>query len=164
MRERGLWGLLTAHLECIDCISDFRIAIFRFANCARHRMLDCSWTDEWDRQREREWCWERVGKWLVMGIPQSDSRGSLPVKSNTIFEMPLDISHRPSVSSGFGFDFSVFMHAFPVWRLSDTDTFYVAFSVCVCVYLWFNYCCKFVQQSHKSHSDTHITNFLMENI
>lgn len=31
----------------------------------------------------------------------------------------------------------------------------------VSVYLWFNYCCKFVQQSHKSRGDTHTTNFLM---
>lgn len=132
---RGLWGLLTAHLECIDCISDFRIAIFQLCSTQDARLQT---EREGGRESERGSVTERelVNNWLwvfrsrTVGVACHGA-----VKSNTIFEMPLDFSHRPSVSSRFGFDFSVFMHAFPVWRLpaTDTDTFCVAFCVLVCV-------------------------------
>lgn len=130
-------------------------------------MLDCSWTDEWDKQRERERQSETerelVNDWLwVFHSRTVGVAGSLAVKSNTIFEMPLDFSHRPSLLALVLI--SPFLCTHFQFDACQIQIHFMSPSLCVCVYLWFNYCCKFVQQSHKSHSDTHITNFLMENI
>jgi len=141
----------------------------------------CRMCRTWRRVLVNNWLW------LCQSHTKINSRGSTwkregrggGWKSNTnTLKLPLDFSHRfvclfdcpfacVSVSVSVClvylsvFDFSVFMHAFRVWRLSDTDTFYIALCVYVCVCIFYLIIAVNSFSNNINFPLTHITNFLM---